>query len=105
MRKTTVKEIKMKDGSVVPVGTMLEVRFPKEHRGTGAFVTSSGLSREYGMHTKALIIFLGLKVPTEKTLWNWTMEGYAKSLGGKKVEPDGWDSEGNPSWLLALGYI
>jgi len=27
------------------------------------------------------------------------------SIGGETVEPDGWDSNGAPSWLLALGLI
>jgi hypothetical protein len=49
--------------------------------------------------------FKGKKIPTEKTLENWYSEGVCKSLAGKRVEPDGWDDVGTPSWLLVLGMI
>lgn len=46
-----------------------------------------------------------VKAPSLGTLEKWSMDGVAKSLMGKQVEPDGHDSDGSPSWLLVLGYI
>ena len=48
---------------------------------------------------------LGKKAPSMNTLEKWSNDGIAKSVAGKKVEPDGYDSEGFPSWLICLGMI
>ena len=45
------------------------------------------------------------KPPSDKMIEKWTYDSICKSLNGKTVEPDGWDSDGTPSWLLALGMI
>lgn len=45
------------------------------------------------------------KEPSMRTLKRWVDDGIAKSIRGKRVEPDGYDSEGFPSWLLVLGII
>ena len=45
------------------------------------------------------------KIPSEKTIEKWVYDSVCKSLNGANVEPDGWDSNGSPSWLLALGMI
>jgi len=44
------------------------------------------------------------KVPGEHALFEMA-EGIAKSVTGKRVEPDGYGPDGFPSWLLALGLI
>ena len=49
--------------------------------------------------------FKNKQAPAISTLMRWESEGICKSLSGKTVEPDGWDSDGTPSWLLALGLI
>lgn len=46
-----------------------------------------------------------VKIPGLRTMMAWNADGIAKSISGKKVEPDGYDPEGYPSWLLAMGYI
>jgi hypothetical protein len=45
------------------------------------------------------------KVPSDKTIEHWVCDSVCKSLNGKSVEPDGWDTDGTPSWLLALGLM
>lgn len=45
------------------------------------------------------------KVPTIKTLQKWTNDGVCKTPFGKRVEPDGHDEFGAPSWLLIAGLI
>ena len=43
--------------------------------------------------------------PTMKTLERWVEDGVASSITGQRVEPDGYDQNGFPSWLLVLGLI
>ncbi len=45
------------------------------------------------------------KAPSLKTLEKWSYDGVAKSIGGKRVEPDGYDENGLPSWMLVMGII
>jgi hypothetical protein len=45
------------------------------------------------------------KQPSMEQLEEWSNDGICESIAGNCVEPDGWDSEGTPSWLLALGMI
>ena len=44
-------------------------------------------------------------IPSERKLEKWSGDSVAGSVFGHQVKPDGWDSEGSPSWLLALGFI
>jgi hypothetical protein len=44
----------------------------------------------------------GRRVPK---LGPWALDGVVKSVGGKNVEPDGFDEKGWPSWTLALGLL
>ena len=43
--------------------------------------------------------------PTLNTMSRWIDDGIARSVTGKRVEPDGHGDDGSPSWLLVLGFI
>ena len=45
------------------------------------------------------------RAPTFATMEKWVNDGVARSVLGKRVEPDGHDENGSPSWLLVLGLI
>jgi hypothetical protein len=45
------------------------------------------------------------KPPGLKALEKMSDEGIAKTVTGKKTEPDGYGDDGSPSWMLALGVI
>lgn len=45
------------------------------------------------------------KAPTVATLQRWSDGGFAKTVTGKKTEPDGYGTDGSPSWMLVLGMI
>lgn len=45
------------------------------------------------------------KPPTMKTLEKYSFDSVAKSVTGKRCEPDGYSNDGAPSWLLVLGMI
>jgi len=44
-------------------------------------------------------------LPSMRQLEEWTFDSVCESLLGETVEPDGYSSDGAPSWLLALGLI
>jgi len=44
------------------------------------------------------------KTPSMNSLEKMS-DGIAKSVLGKRVEPDGYDQYGSPSWLLVIGLI
>jgi len=45
------------------------------------------------------------KMPSERCLMQGANDGICKTPIGKRVEPDGHDEYGYPSWLLILGLI
>lgn len=50
-------------------------------------------------------LFKACKKPGMRSLEKWTFDSVCKSVGGKTVEPDGYDINGYPSWLLVCGII
>lgn len=46
-----------------------------------------------------------IDMPDPDELMQMSFEGVCISVAGEEVEPDGYDSNGFPSWLLALGMI
>jgi hypothetical protein len=46
-----------------------------------------------------------IKQPSVTSLMRWSEDGISKSVGGKRIEPDGYDCDGFPSWLLVTGMI
>ena len=45
------------------------------------------------------------ETPPLEELERWTMDSICESLAGETVEPDGYDCDEVPSWLLALDMI
>lgn len=95
-------EIKLRAGGVVPVGAEIEMRW--EQCNWKPFVRVNG-GEEMKFSLVGVTKMLGTKQPSESTLMRWDNDGYSKSIMGKRVEPDGYDEYGSPSWLLALGLI
>jgi len=44
-------------------------------------------------------------VPDLDTLEGWVFDSVVETLDGGMIEPDGFDCEGCPSWLLVLGLV
>jgi len=121
-RKTTTKvEIKLKDGTTIPVGTKGEVRplLPSERPDaeensslrshyTGVLLfRPENNEREYKFRMSRLPdYFMGFKAPSVRTMekWEWDSGG-CKTPMGTMVEPDGVDPDGWPSWMLILGFL
>ena len=123
-RKSTTKiDLKMKDGTVIPAGTsgtlrpVLPNELPSYETGepgiykrrytTIVSFHPQGGEREYKLKMGNLPhYFQGFRAPSIRTLqkWEWD-ESMCKTPVGTKVEPDGTDPDGWPSWLLIMGII
>jgi len=103
---TTKQEIKWRDGTVTPAGTKVHIDFsPKSAQSTLMYVHVGDKVYKTNIiagHRK----YTGLsKPPSGKLLERFSSDCVAKSVTGKRVEPDGYGPDGSPSWLLVLGYI
>jgi hypothetical protein len=89
----TKHPIPLKDGTSLPAGS--EVSW------------SAGKATVAGRRVSALgaAKALGIESPTDEELNHWVCDSIVDSVLGYRVEPDGCDEEGSPSWLLALGLI
>ena len=107
MNLTNNREIKFKNGLVIPVGTNLAVTFTAGQMVanlTGG--TAGGVPVSLKLRCSSLPrYFSRFKEPTTYMLEKWSDDGVAKSMLGKRVEPDGHDDEGSPSWMLVMGLI
>lgn len=106
IESTTKQEIKWRDGTVTPAGTKVHIDFaPKSLQSTLMYVTVG----ENVYKTNIIVAhrkYTGfLKPPGQKILERQSNDCVAKSVTGKRVEPDGYGPDGSPSWLLVLGFI
>lgn len=99
MSHFTKVEIRLKNERVLPIGSAL-IRWDER---AAEFRGADGAPVRLGHSTAARA--LGKKPPGMGTMAKWVDEGVARSVLGRRVEPDGRDEHGSPSWLLALGLI
>ena len=99
------KEIKMKDGTVLPEGKRFQIRWEETELRHRPRVKASGSEYEYKISNETAIKMLGKKEPSLSSLARWGDNGNCKSILGEVVEPDGTDSYGSPSWLLVKRLI
>lgn len=85
--------VKLKGGGKISKG--VPVRFQRTH----------ALIGDQKVTHRAAARALGLKEPSYAELESWVSDSLACSVLGHEVEPDGFDKDGSPSWLLALGLI
>jgi hypothetical protein len=99
---TLKRELKLKSGEVYPIGKEVKVEFTVD----SPIVLFHGLQDEpLKILLRNVPAYLGIKVPSIKTLEKWNDDGISKTVTGHKVEPDGYGPDGSPSWLLVLGMI
>lgn len=99
-------ELKFKDGTSLPSGTEVSVKFDP-NKPSIALITAEGAAREYRVRASVLHKYLAgfTKPPSESTLQKWSEDGVAKSITGHRVEMDGIGPDGAPSWALVAGII
>jgi len=91
-------------GTTIPAGAEVVVTFPKEYAGKYVRFTDNSGASILGFSV-LISSYIDIKKPTMKTMEKWYDDGIAKSVGGKKVELDGWDYDDMPSWAIILGLI
>jgi hypothetical protein len=105
MFKTTTREMKSKVATIAK-GERVKVAFDVKLKAGGFAQSAFSVSTEDGRRISTRDLkAVGLKMPGLKTLEKYSSEGIAKSVFGARVEPDGVDAEGSPSWLLFAGLI
>ena len=102
----TRAEIKIKDGTSVPAGTHFKVEFIPE-RPARVLIQVEG--RADPIRAKVFHLYKYLpgftRPPNTATMTRWLNDGIAKTVTGKRTEPDGHGPDSSPSWLLALGFV
>lgn len=106
MTKTLTRAITTKKGIVFAAGEKVTVAFDvKTKSGHKAASVYSATASDGRRFVSANFATIGLKMPSLATLERYSSEGIAKSVFGEKVECDGWDAHGSPSWFLVAGLI
>jgi hypothetical protein len=97
MKAITEKEIKTKSGEILPIGS--PVSFMGED--------SPHLCLVKGQRPEPYRIRISsvFTPPNAEELEEQANDGVCDSILGERVEPDGYDEHGSPSWLLALRLI
>lgn len=104
MVKTTLRDMKSKTATIAK-GEKVTVAFDVQ---SGSGMSSSRFSVKTDDGRRIVsgdFKAVGFKVPGLPTLERYSDDGIAKSVFGARVEPDGWDANGSPSWLLAIGIM
>ena len=92
----TEKSIKLKTGEILPAG--LPVSFDSKNH-------SICLVMGERLEPYKVRITSAFHAPSLEELEEAVSDGVCDSVAGERVEPDGTDEHGSPSWLLALGMI
>jgi len=98
MKKKLYRDIKLKSGVTLAKGTYVDV-FPIKDSVRGVQVILPN-GNEHKLSYASVF-----KPPSEACLNRWCVDSIVESVTGENVEPDGYDDQGFPSWLLALGLI
>lgn len=109
MIKKTLRDIKLKDGEVIPAGTEMKIEFAAgNYKSFKASPTASFCGRFYKLGFRNAKKNFGApftSAPSLRTMENWSNDGIARTVTGERTEPDGFGSNNAPSWMLALGLI
>lgn len=97
MNAKTEKAIKVKSGEILPKGS--RVSFVGESAPHVCLVTGQ---RPEPYRVRITSAF---RAPSIEALEEQSNDGVCDSILGERVEPDGYDEHGSPSWLLALQMI
>ena len=105
MKKVLKRDLRNKEHTKeIKAGTVVDVSFPQEYRGMVVRYTDSNGVSICG-YSRLMFGTIDIKAPSYSTMEKWMSDSFCKSVNGKKVEPDGFDGDGYPSWLIVLGMI
>lgn len=89
----------------IPAGTKVHVDFSPKTYSANIFVTVGDEVKVARITTASNWLKGFHKAPSLKTLEKQNLSGVVKTPTGKRVEPDGYGSDGSPSWMLVAGVI
>jgi hypothetical protein len=101
---TLYKDIPLRNGIILKKGTKGTISPIMGSNGVYASTICNLCVDGYDTIFKALYTSV-CKQPSVTSLINWSEIGVCKSVNGKRIEPDGYDNDGFPSWLLVVGLI
>ena len=104
---TTQKDLKFstsKQPTVIKSGTKVEVYFSEKIPAYG-FIPYENYWYIVGLKNGNTQFNKFTAPPSISTLEKWERDGFCKTVTGEKTEPDGYGSNGAPSWLLVMGVI
>ena len=112
IKAVTIRDLNYSKSKVpvsIPKGTEIDLYF-KEDNNVRAFFMYQGIERPLIISFLHLSVkgkaMLFRKCPSAKSLARMSdEEGVCTTVTGARVEPDGRDLYGAPSWLLVLGLI
>lgn len=100
------KEIRLINGDVYSVNTDFSLTFRPDSSVCVLTATINDEPKELKLRVHSLPrYFSRFKMPSVSTLKRYSFDGIAKSMMNKRIEPDGYDEFGSPSWLLVAGVI
>ena len=95
-----LRAVKLKTGREFPQGERFAIAFDP----AGSLFTATLASDPtVSFRTRHFQSFF--RAPGLATMEKWMDDGIARTVTGERTEPDGYGSDGAPSWLLALGMI
>ena len=102
-----IKDFKNKKGFVINKGEPVELEFADDTYKLVRIYKKGQYERKGAVLTQNLHKWVrgATKPPGYSAMEKMAERGIAKSVLGKKVEPDGLDPYGSPSWLMALGIV
>lgn len=96
IKRKLYRDVKMKSGDVLKKGTVVFLAPTDNHM----ICTVSVGTNDYKMRWTSVV-----RPPSMNALMEQDCDGICETIRGERVEPDGIDDHGFPSWLLALGMI
>lgn len=103
--KKMKRDVKNGKGTEIKAGESVDLKWmePKPHF---TALVKPGTEDRVLVATKNLHLYVNVsKMPSIYLMEKWSDDGVAKTVLGHRTEPDGWDPEGSPSWILALRLI
>jgi len=99
----TIKDLKSKKGTFISKGSDILATYDQNKR---AVMIEESDKIIYIPASKAYNYLNGFKKePSITTMEKWANDGIAKTIIGTKIEPDGYDNKGMPSWFIVVGII
>ena len=103
LRDLKTKENAKNPRPTITEGTSCDVRFyMHENKVTDMMEIKAPNGAVWNLSTRHGILYFK-KMPSMAKIENWVEDSVCLTPLGNRVEPDGYDQHGCPSWLLILG--